>query len=199
MIPHRQFIEHIARTFGENENTIMLAHRVMREAGVTSGKQGRHSPMRGPHDAAIFLSWIGVTDKPTAAADAVRDFGMSPHWIGKLDGDDPLKALGLGPKHTLIDLLTSLIEAATTTKSLPGYNIEFAPGDLEVAIDFGFTRHRYSREDDPAADVYFAKYGQPYRINRIFPHEFIKVLAAPFAKQAEPGRPTSNRENTDAA
>jgi hypothetical protein len=182
MAKHSDFIDHIAMTFGESLNTVKLAHRLLREAGHIEGGRGKHAPQRCPADAAAFLCWMGVTDRPTLAPAVFEDFGGISIWGGRpLPEGHPLKFLGLADNHTLAEALAALITAEISGLHLPiGYTIEFAADELNVGINSGADRALYTREDDPHEADYRARYGRPFRVVRTFPREFIRDLARIF-------------------
>lgn len=182
---HGQFISHIANVFGESESTIMVSHRKIREAGLTEGTQGRYAPARGARDAANFLCWLGVSDKPTEAPDAIRNFGYCPRYQGMRDESDPLRALNLPDDHTLIEALTALIDATASERLPETFQVEFAPDELCVYIQFFTARHMYTRENDANVEGYRKRYGRPYRVSRVFPMQFVRQLAAGFAAASD--------------
>ncbi len=176
---HAEFLEQIADKLGESLPTIKQAHRVLREAGVLEGKRGKHAPQRSAADAAVFLCWIGITEKPSLAPMGVTDFGNSRR-VGSR-GDLP-QFFNVDDAPTLLDALRILVQAAIDgSDSERSYVVEFEADELSVAIDFGSARARYSRDTDPDADLYAARYGRPFRVCRVFPREFIRSVASIFA------------------
>lgn len=184
MIKHSDFMTEVANAFGESVNSIKLVHRLVREAGIVEGRRGRHAPARSPHDAGVFLCWIGITDKPSEAVEAVKDFGGSPSMGRDSEVDDLLRPLGLAAKHSLLDFLAALVKATAEGIDLPPYNIVFEPGDLSVTIDFGLARRRYGLDTVEDADHYYQKHGKAYRVTRILPKSLIERIAAAFANDS---------------
>lgn len=185
MVKHGDFIRHIADTTGETLATINVAYRALREVGYFQGKQGVNSPTRSPVDAAIFLVWLGISDRPSQAPLVYQDFGLCrAQSRGPFPVDHPYAQLGLDPGHTLVTALSVLIDAESRDVPLPGYSVTFAADELNVSVDFGFARALYTREYSADALDLLARYGRPYRVVRIFDRDFIRRVAAVFQSAA---------------
>jgi hypothetical protein len=186
MVKHAEFIRHISSVTGETAATINVAYRALREVGYFQGKQGVNAPLRTSVDAAVFLVWLGICDRPSQAPDVYRDFGLCRSRAGSpFSGDHLYSTLGLDPSHTLITALSALIDAESRNVPLPGYSVIFAADELNVAVEFLGSRVLYTREDDADIDHLIALYGRPYRVVRTFPRDFIRKVAAVFAPAAE--------------
>lgn len=182
MVQHARFLSFIADTFGETESTIKLVHRTLREAGMLHGQRGRHSPDRSPEDAAVFLCWLGTTDKPSLAPLAVEDFGKSPR-VGHLDtsGRETLARLELSEDHTLLEMLAALVRVTAKGEDLQGYTIDFQPDELFVRVSGFFGGFAYTRENEADAAEYAARHAKPYRVTRTLPKSLIDCVAKMFA------------------
>lgn len=181
MVQHTHFIAGIADALGETESTIRLVHRTLREAGALQGQRGRHSPKRTPEDAAVFLCWIGTTDKPSLGPVAVEDFGKSSRW-GQLGASEreTLQRLGLLEDHSLLEMLAALVRTSAQGEDLGGYVIDFRPDELHVRVDGFLGTFGYSREHGPAAAEYTARHAKPYRVTRTLPKSLIDRVARIF-------------------
>jgi hypothetical protein len=189
MVQHAAFLKNIAIAFGESESTIKLVHRILREAGCLRGQRGKHSPERVPADAAIFVCWIGVTDKPALAESAINDFGHA-RATGRTDDwqKEFLARLQLSGDHSLLDMVEALIKASAAGIRLSDHNyrIDFQPDELFVRLDFGFNGFGYSREDDPETAK---RHTKPYRVVRTIPHQLIESVATMFKAPDRSERP----------
>lgn len=185
MVQHAQFIAGIANAFGETENTIKLVHRTLREAGYLHGLQGRHAPERTAEDAAVFLCWLGTTDKPSLGPVAVEDFGKSRR-SGHLGNSEreTLQRLGLPEEHSLLEMLAALVRTSANREDLGGYVIDFRPDELHVRVNGFLGTFGYSREHETAVAEYNARHAKPYRVTRTLPKSLIDSVAAIFAGDA---------------
>lgn len=180
MVQHAEFISKMAGAIGESENTVKLVYRALREAGIVDGKRGKNAPERTPLDAAVFLCWIGFTDKPSLAPAVLKDFGQ---LVQEKSVPAELADLGLASGHTLLEMLTAMVAAVARGRRFDSAfpYIQFSPEDMHVRVElgggldawFGFERDRELGADD-------ARYAKPYRTTRTFPQEAIERIGAIF-------------------
>ena len=110
-----EFVKVVSKATGVAEATVALFARVLREAGLlTTGARGVNAPHMKAIDAARILIAMMVTEKPSRAAEAVRDFGalrcIEAEVMESGSGFTLEAARHVAPDHTFEEALAALID-----------------------------------------------------------------------------------------
>lgn len=144
-----ELIELMAKATGIPSATVAMHFRVAREAGLmTTGARGVNAPEMSLLDAARLLISLAVTDRPSAAAQAMTDFGnlhCSRQDIKKKKG-----ALQVKPQHLFEEGVVALIHLFSVQPPI-GCKLHLRLDSLDCAIHVPAAAYLYHDKDLLAA------------------------------------------------
>lgn len=190
MLTSGEMIRHVAEATGFPEVHVLQAVRVLRTEGLLSKKgRGTSAARLSGTEMARLLIALMVTERPTQAAQAVNDFGLSLLFDQVIDDDG--EAPGLDKGTTLDLALGRLFETyvgadvigvneatGAAVHDVPSFNLVIDVDQVQAVIHHGHRSIKYAfhhftqaqlwsaleRDDRPAIKAAQAAYNEVSRI-----------------------------------